>query len=417
MTTHPSGVRQPELASLLEYILDNLGHLSRKHSEISTAHRPLNVWIDLVSQELEGRASGECHEIVDSYLAKEWQSVLKYEIDQCARSLSLISGISVAACRTVAGWRRCLDGVINNDFVFTVNNLRSLPGTERVLLILQIVSLQESGKFYEENRSWGFGNSVCSLELLVDKYKRKGINNVSRLAWAIVGLESHRHVNLVWHQANKLVRLFADKDARDLLAYGWIGLRTSLYKYDPSLGFKFSTYACTRITGSIRDGVRAESPVPKRLGTFGRKVAAAEAELTHSLGRSPTLEEISKYVGAEVEKLKMLSRITPEASVDEILESTGAKGGTPSWMVDGLEPSAEVESKFLSDAVLEALSKLPYDDAEAVRLLVMEGVTPSELSRVQGTSSRVLRQRRDRGLNQLREFLDGWSPSLDSDQR
>ncbi|MFM7087981.1 MAG: sigma-70 family RNA polymerase sigma factor [Candidatus Paceibacterota bacterium] len=412
MTTHPAGVRQPELASLLEYIVCNLKVLCSKHKELSTNPRMITSWIDAVSLELEGRATGECHDVVDSFLGKEWARLLKQEVDTCAKNLSAITGVSVPACRTDAGWRSCLSGQVSDDFLFTVDNLRSLPGTERVLSITQIVLLQGHIRFYDQVKVWGFKHSTCSLESLVQKYEKSGLINIRRLAWAIVGLESHKHVNLIWHQANKLGRVLSEREPSDLLAYGWIGLRTSLFKYDPSLGFKFSTYACTRITGSIRDGVRSESPVPKRLGTFGRKVAAAEAELTHSLGRSPTLEEVSKFVGAEVEKLKMLSRIAPEASVEEIIEIAGLKGGSPKWVVNHLEPGLEVEGKFLADAVLDAMSKLDEGDAEAVRLLVMEGVTPSDLSKIQGTSSRVLRQRRDRGLSQLREFLDGWSPEI-----
>jgi len=234
------------------------------------------------------------------------------------------------------------------------------------------------------------------------------LGDTAALAWSVIGYESQRHINLVWHQANKLERLFPDRDAADMLALGWMGLRTALRLYDPTLGFSFSTYACTRITGSIRDGVRAENPVPKRLGTFGRKVAAAEEALAHSLGRAPTLDEVAAHLGVTLEDLRIMPRIQAAASIEELEEYASERGGPSSWIVDNTDPADLTVSALRREAVEAALSRLDPQDAAAVRLLVMDGLRPAEAQTITGEPPRRLRARRERALVALREELDAW---------
>lgn len=197
-----------------------------------------------------------------------------------------------------------------------------------------------------------------------------------------------------------------------MVGWGWLGLRTALRHYDPELGFTFSTYACTRIIGAIRDGVRAESPVPKRLNTFSRKVAAVEADLTQALGRVPTSEEVATTVGAELRSLELVRRTAPQASIDEIAALLSERGTTPGWMVADADVEGEALALTVRDAIDDALSLLPADEATAVRLLVMEGLTPTEARIATGATARALRQRKERGLAALREALGEWSPEF-----
>jgi RNA polymerase sigma factor for flagellar operon FliA len=49
----------------------------------------------------------------------------------------------------------------------------------------------------------------------------------------------------------------------DLVSYGIFGLFDAIEKFDPSLGWKFSTYARVRIRGAIIDGMRQSDWVPR----------------------------------------------------------------------------------------------------------------------------------------------------------
>jgi RNA polymerase sigma factor FliA len=229
------------------------------------------------------------------------------------------------------------------------------------------------------------------------------------LAWAQITFESTRHINLVWQQVNRLSRAFPNREPDDLFGYGWRGLRTALRKYDPSLGYAFSTYAVTKIRGEVRDGVRAESPIPKRLSTFLRKVNAATEELSAVLGRSPSLEEVAEAVGTDVDALGVLPRLASEASLEERLEGYAATGGMPDWMIDHCDPAEIVTDNLRAEAVERALSKLPEREAAAVRLLVMDGLSPAEAREHTGATARQLRQWKERGLAALRDELTSWN--------
>ena len=52
----------------------------------------------------------------------------------------------------------------------------------------------------------------------------------------------------------------------DLVSYGIFGLIDAIDKFDPERGFKFETYAISRIKGAIIDELRSIDWVPARSG-------------------------------------------------------------------------------------------------------------------------------------------------------
>jgi RNA polymerase sigma factor for flagellar operon FliA len=236
---------------------------------------------------------------------------------------------------------------------------------------------------------------------------------VSRIGWALITLEGRRHVNLIWHQANKLQRSFPDREASELLTWGWLGLRTALRNYNPSLGFAFSTYAVTRIVGAIRDGVRAENPVPKRLGTLARKVATVEADLARSLGRAPTMNEVGAVLQLESAQLAAVRRTRTPASIEEIVNGIDRSGGNePDWLAADTDTADTALTRIIGETVAEAMTRLSPEEAEAIRLLVLEDRSPTEARLIAGVTARQLRQRKERALNTLRQELNDLDPDL-----
>jgi RNA polymerase sigma factor (sigma-70 family) len=301
-----------------------------------------------------------------------------------------------------------LEFLKTSGFKTDANELKTQPGTLENNSLLALVSTLEIDVEYilsQAYAKWDFTQRTKNLEDTIAYWSLKGFDGL-KVTWGVISLECHNHINLVWHQANKMEKAYPSRESSELLSFGFMGLRTALKLYDPDKGFAFSTYACTRITGAIKDGVRAESPVPKRLNTFNRKVSALKAELEYKLNRTPTLEEISENLGADLDKLKILTRLAPEASVDEIIENSQMVGSTPSWLIDhASDPSILVENADLADMIDKALSELPFDEAQAIRLMVMEQLSPSKIREITGVSSRLMRARRDKGLVSLKKVL------------
>src|SRR6186997_3737221 len=65
----------------------------------------------------------------------------------------------------------------------------------------------------------------------------------------------------------------------DLVSYGIFGLIDAIDKFDPARGFKFETYAISRIKGAILDELRSIDWVPRSVRAKGRAVERAFSKL------------------------------------------------------------------------------------------------------------------------------------------
>jgi RNA polymerase sigma factor (sigma-70 family) len=268
------------------------------------------------------------------------------------------------------------------------------------------------------------GRRPGSLDALARKAALAGFDG-ERLVDALIRFESDRHIQLVKHQANRVAKSYPHYTPEDLFGFGWRGLLAALRKYSPDQ-HAFATYACTRIAGAIKDGIRSESWVPKRLGTWARKAATVEdelfqlygrrptedemarelavRELARQLKRNPTLAEIDARIDAERTQLKMLSRLNAPASLDE---RAGVEGAA-----DDAGPEEELVGAARRAAVLAAVDELPPVLAEAVRLLDLEQRSFADAQALTGATARQLRERRAQGRALLAERLVSWREAL-----
>jgi RNA polymerase sigma factor FliA len=182
----------------------------------------------------------------------------------------------------------------------------------------------------------------------------------------------------------------------DLVSYGIFGLMDAIEKFDLDKGYKFETYAITRIKGAIIDELRSVDWVPRSVRSKARKLEAAMQRLESELRRSPTEEELALDLGWTVEELQeTLTRVsmTSVAALDEVLD---IGEGDRISLVDTLQdlnvelPEASYDDLETKQLLRATLGRLSEREQTVLGLYYFEGMTLGQIGDVLGvTESRV----------------------------
>lgn len=191
-------------------------------------------------------------------------------------------------------------------------------------------------------------------------------------------------------------------EVEDLIAYGQFGLVDAISRFDPELGFLFSTFASTRIRGAMLDELRLQDWAPRRVRATTREIDVVTDMLATEMGRRPTLDEVAERIGVPLSDL-----VTAQSEANKSMLSS--LDGVPEWSesedMSASDHALGAELSMTGDAFSAAIVRLPMQDQHIIRMYYLDGLRMKEIGKRLGLGESRACAAHARAALLLREHL------------
>lgn len=192
--------------------------------------------------------------------------------------------------------------------------------------------------------------------------------------------------------------------ADDLFQVGCVGLIKAVDNFDVSLNVRFSTYAVPMIIGELRRYLRDNNMirVSRSVRDLAYKALAEREELTLTLGREPTIEEITKGVNKKIEESSLqesnaqssiFSCKEVSAALDAVIDPVSlydpvySDNGDSINLIEQICDQKSSDDRWIENIALEeAVKELQEREKNILNLRFYQGKTQMEVASEIGIS-------------------------------
>jgi RNA polymerase sigma factor for flagellar operon FliA len=206
-----------------------------------------------------------------------------------------------------------------------------------------------------------------------------------------------------------IVRLPDTVELGDLVSYGMFGLIDAVEKFEPERGFKFETYAATRVRGAIIDELRATDWVPRSVRSKARTVEGATRRLEQKLQRAVTDDDVAELLGWDVAEVRT---VRAQVALSHVAALDGLVGGESPRTFERAastlrvpSASAPVDARETHALLSHAIGEVRDREQEVLRLYYFENFTLAQIGKVLGVTESRVSQIHTQAVKKLRESL------------